>query len=132
MLKIKYFNKLPFLLILVFLCGFSAHVEKIPHVYSIANYEIEDSYDWLRDRNWPEVTDLKVLKFLAQENSYAEKNLFTKYKKEREQIFNELQHRIKFAQVSEYTKKDDYYYYTKTEEEKNYKIHCRKKETIPC
>ncbi len=98
--------------------------------YKIGNYEIEDSYDWLRDRNWPEIKDLKIKKYLEQENNYADKKLFIKYKKEREQIFNELQRRIKFAQVSEYTKKDDYYYYTKTEEEKNYKIHCRKKANI--
>jgi oligopeptidase B len=130
MLKTKYINKLHVLLVLIFLCGFTTQVEKTPHVYRVANHEIEDSYDWLRDRNWPEVTDPKVLNFLAQENSYADKNLFTKYKKERDQIFNELQHRIKFAHTSEYTKKDDYYYYTRTEEEKNYKIHCRKKASI--
>jgi oligopeptidase B len=114
MLKTKYINKLHFLLVLIFLCGFTAQVEKIPHVYRVANYEIEDSYDWLRDRNWPEVTDPKILKYLEQENNYADQTLFVKYKKEREQIFHELHSRIKFAHTSEYTKKDDYYYYTRT------------------
>ena len=86
----------------------------------------KDDYDWLRDRNWPEVTDPKVLKYLEQENTYTEKNLFIKYKKEREQILKELQEYNKFAHVSEYTKKDNYYYYTKTEDNKNYKIYCRR------
>jgi oligopeptidase B len=98
--------------------------------YKIRDYEIEDNYDWLRDRNWPKITDPKILKYLEQENNYADQTLFVKYKKEREQIFHELQSRIKFAHSSEYTKKDDYYYYTRTEENKNYKIHCRKHKSI--
>jgi oligopeptidase B len=95
MFKIKHIRLLKILLVLAFLCGFNTtHVEKIPHRYQIANYEIEDNYDWLRNRNWPEVKDPKILKYLEQENNYADKTLFTKYKKEREQIFNELQSRI--------------------------------------
>lgn len=96
------------------------HTEKLP--FLTAN---KDDYDWLRDRNWPEMTDLKVLKYLEQENTYTEKNLFVKYNKEREQMLKELQEYNKFAHVSEYTKKDNYYY-TKMEDNKNYKIYCRR------
>jgi oligopeptidase B len=115
-----------YILAFLLFCGFTPHVEKVPHVYRVANYEIEDNYDWLRDKNWPEVKNRKILKYLEQENNYAEKNLFTKYKEEQKQVFNELQRRIKVAYTSEHTKKDNYYYYTRMEENKNYKIHCRK------
>jgi oligopeptidase B len=44
----------------------------------------------------------------------------------KDMFFEELKGRIKLADQSTYVKKDDYFYYTRTEEDKDYTIYCRK------
>ena len=124
--RVTYSKLLRLLLIVIFLCGFTPHAEKVPYCYKVANYELTDDYYWLRDKDWPDIKDQKILAYLQSENNYAENSLFAKYATEKEQIFQGLQARFNFAATSEYTKKDNYYYYTRTVADKNYKIHCRK------
>ena len=45
---------------------------------------------------------------------------------QKDKLFEELKGRIKLADQSTYTKKDDYFYYSRTEENKDYAIYCRK------
>ena len=51
-------------------------------------------------------------------------------KKEKELIFEELKARIKLKDQSTYIQKDNYYYYSRTEEDKDYVIYCRKHSSI--
>lgn len=99
--------------------------EKIRHKYEMHGLTIEDDYHWLRDPNWPEVKDEKILSYLKSENSYTEE-FFKDKKDEINSLFEEFKSRIKLSDQSLPTKSDDYYYYTRTEEDKNYPIFCRK------
>ncbi len=103
--------------------------KKILHKYNVNFYEIKDNYDWLRDRNWPNVTDKDVLGYLEEENKYTD-NFFSKHTDLKTKIFEELKSRIKLTDTSAYTKKEEYFYYTRTEEDKNYPIYCRKKTSL--
>ncbi|MCC8417411.1 MAG: S9 family peptidase [Rickettsia endosymbiont of Bryobia graminum] len=99
--------------------------DKIEHSTVINNQKITDEYAWLRDSNWPNVKDQKIIEYVQEENKYAEQ-FFTPMQKIKDEIFKELKGRVKLADQSTYVKKDDYYYYSKTEEDKNYPIYCRK------
>ena len=102
--------------------------DKIDHHYTIHNVNIVDQYDWLRDRNWPNVTNKKIISYLEEENNAA--TLFFKENQIlKENIYEELKSRIKLEDQSTYTKKKNYYYYSRTEENKEYSIYCRKKDS---
>lgn len=98
---------------------------KIQHSFTLHNQTINDEYAWLRDKNWPKVTDTKILEYLESENSYFE-HFLSPLQERKEQIFQELKGRIKLDDQSPYIKKDNYYYYTRTEVNKEYPIYCRK------
>lgn len=100
--------------------------EKIKHTSQLHGITLEDNYAWMRDYGWPDsMTDPKVLKYLNDENAYA--NCFFDENAElKEKIFQELKGRIKLSDQSTYIKKDHYYYYSRTEEDKDYPIYCRK------
>lgn len=93
--------------------------------YNLFNTVINDEYHWLRDKNWPEVTDKNIISYLEEENSLAE-NFFQKNQELKENLYQELKSRIKLSDQSTYTKKENYYYYSRTEEDKEYPIYCRK------
>lgn len=99
--------------------------KKIPYSFDIHNTEVSDEYFWLRDPKWPEVKNEQILNYLVEENNYAN-NFFDKLDTQKKQIFAELKGRIKLKDQSTYTKKNQYYYYTRTEEDQEYPIHCRK------
>jgi oligopeptidase B len=46
--------------------------DRIPHRYTHHGVSIDDPYAWLRDPNYPEVTDPKILEYLQAENAYFE------------------------------------------------------------
>ena len=105
----------------------SPAAKKVPHEFEMHGTKIQDEYAWLRADEWPEkVTDKKVIAYLEEENKYFE-NYITPLKKKKHEFFVELKGRIKLADQSTYTKKDNFYYYTRTEADKNYTIYCRKK-----
>ncbi len=81
---------------------------------------LEDPYFWLRNKE----TD-DVIQYLKEENKYAEK-IMEDTKEFQEKLYLEMKGRIKETDESVPIKIDDYYYYTRTEEGKNYVIHCRK------
>ncbi len=99
--------------------------EKIDYSFTVHNQNIIDPYAWLRDSNWPNVSNQKIIDYLQAENKYTEQ-FFTPLKKEKEYMFEELKGRIKLDDESPYVKRDNYYYYTRTEKEQEYPIYCRK------
>ncbi len=98
---------------------------KIDYSFTLHDQKITDEYNWLRDIEWPNVNDKKIIEYLQAENKYSER-FFESLQKEKDKIFEELKGRIKLADQSTYVKKDSYYYYTRTEENTEYPIYCRK------
>jgi oligopeptidase B len=103
--------------------------DKIPYEFEIHGKKIVDNYHWLRDKNWPNVSNPKILDYLNEENQYTDK-FFEPYESFKENLFNELKGRIKLEDISVHTKKKNYFYYTRTESDKNYPIYCRKKDNL--
>ncbi|MDR0296712.1 MAG: S9 family peptidase [Rickettsia sp.] len=99
--------------------------DKIDYSFSLHGQKITDEYAWLRDSEWPNVSDKKIIEYLRAENKYSEQ-FFEPLQKEKDKIFEELKGRVKLADQSTYVKKDSYYYYTRTEENTDYPIYCRK------
>jgi oligopeptidase B len=104
--------------------------KQIPHTVNLHGTTIEDNYAWLRAKGWPDkITDREVLDYLEAENKYYN-NFMEPLADNKHSLFEELKGRIKLTDQSIYIKKDQYYYYTRTEENKNYTIYCRKKNSI--
>jgi oligopeptidase B len=83
-----------------------------------------DNYYWLNQREDPE-----VIAYLEAENEYTE--AMTAHTEQLQQVlFDEFKERIKQTDVSVPYKLDDYFYYSRTEEGKDYPIHCRKKGSL--
>jgi len=91
-----------------------------PHPITIFNDTRTDNYYWLRDRDSEE-----VLNYLKAENEYTSK-VMAHTVDFQEQLFLEMKGRIKETDWSVPVKIDNYYYYSRTEEGKQYEIHCRK------
>jgi oligopeptidase B len=97
------------------------------HLTQVHDQTIKDPYFWLRDKNWPKaVEDKEILKYLIDENDYADKVLFSNVANEKEKLFQELKGRIELSDKSTEVKKNNYYYYTRTQADKDYPIYCRK------
>ncbi len=80
-----------------------------------------DDYFWLREKTNPEVVN-----YLKAENAFAEQMLAAT-KPLQEQLYKEMLGRIKETDLSVPYRYGDYYYYSRTEQGKQYAIHCRKK-----
>ena len=80
-----------------------------------------DNYFWLRDRKNPD-----TIAYLEAENLYTrEKMQHTEALQAA--LYAEMLGRIQQTDLSVPVKRDEYFYYTRTEEGKQYAIHCRKK-----
>ena len=100
--------------------------KKIPYTFELHGEKVQDEYHWLRASGWPDkITDEAVLSYLKEENAYFD-NYMDLLADKKDMFFEELKGRIKLADQSTYVKKDDYFYYTRTEEDKDYTIYCRK------
>ena len=91
-----------------------------PHVISAHGDDREDPWFWLRERDDP-----AVLEYLQAENAY------TDLRTEglvglRESLFEEMKGRIKETDMSVPARRGPWWYYTRTEEGRNYAIHCRR------
>lgn len=83
-----------------------------------------DQYFWLREKTNPE-----VIRYLEAENQYAEQWM-SATGDSRDKLYAEILGRIKETDLSVPTRKDEYFYYTRTEQGKQYPIHCRKKGSL--
>ena len=82
--------------------------KQIPYSFKIQGTEIEDEYHWLRGKSWPgKITDKDILDYLKEENDYFS-HFMTPLAKQKDMIFEELKGRVKLADQSTYTQKDNY------------------------
>jgi oligopeptidase B len=80
-----------------------------------------DDYAWLRDKQNPEVTA-----YLEAENAYAEA-VMAPLSGLREELYSEMLSHVKQTDVSVPFRDGGWWYYTRTEEGRQYAIHCRKR-----
>ncbi|ADD40761.1 S9 family peptidase [Stackebrandtia nassauensis] len=80
---------------------------------------VNDPYAWLKDPQDPE-----TVAYLEAENAYTQER--TEHLAGlRERLFTEIKDRTKETDLSVPTRKDGWWYYSRTEEGKQYRIHCR-------
>lgn len=84
-----------------------------------------DPYEWLRDKDSPE-----VIGYLEAENEYADRST-AQLESLRQQIFDEIKSRTKETDLSVPTRRGDWWYYARTFEGKQYGVHCRCPVTDP-
>src|ERR1017187_2995846 len=90
------------------------YTEKVLHGKTLA-----DDYAWLRNKQ-----SRKVTAYLEAENAYAEA-VMAPLAGLREDLYNEMLSHIKQTDVSVPYRDGDWWYYTRTEEGRQYAIHCR-------
>ena len=78
-----------------------------------------DEYEWLRDKEDPE-----VIAYLEAENTYTEAQT-GHLAKLRDTIFDEIKARTQETDLSVPTRMGDYWYYSRSYEGKQYGVHCR-------
>jgi hypothetical protein len=78
-----------------------------------------DDYEWLRDKDSPE-----VIAHLEAENRYTEARTATQ-EPLRQQIFTEIKNRTQETDLSVPVRRGAFWYYTRTVEGQEYGIHCR-------
>ncbi len=83
-----------------------------------------DNYFWLKDK-----TDPEVIAYLKAENAYCDTVLKSTLPLQ-EKLFAEMKGRIKETDETVPQLDNGYYYYSRTEEGKQYRIYCRKKENL--
>jgi oligopeptidase B len=91
-----------------------------PHVVSAHGDDREDPWFWLREREDPE-----VLAYLEAENAYTEQET-APLGGLRGSLFEEMKARIKETDMSVPARRGPWWYYSRTEEGKDYGIHCRR------
>ncbi|HET9134391.1 MAG TPA: S9 family peptidase [Gemmatimonadales bacterium] len=82
---------------------------------------LTDDYAWLRDREDP-----ATIAYLEAENAWAEAQLAAT-KPLQERLYQEMLGRIKETDLSVPYRRGDWWYYSRTEEGKQYPIHCRRR-----
>ena len=86
---------------------------------------LADDYAWLRDKQNPEVSA-----YLEAENAYAEA-VMASLAGLRDQLYQEMLSHVKQTDVSVPFRDGAWWYYTRTEEGRQYSIHCRKQADPP-
>jgi oligopeptidase B len=116
----------PALLLLV-LCGCAVTgphpplAKKEAHIENWHGQRRPDDYFWLRQKGTPEVED-----YLRAENAYTD-SVMKPTEELQAKLYSEMLARIKQTDLSVPYEKRGYFYYSRTEEGKQYPIHCRKK-----
>ncbi len=91
-----------------------------PHVVTAHGDGREDPWYWLRERE-----DTDVIAYLEAENAYTEQQT-ARLTPLRSTLFEEMKARIKETDMSVPARRGPWWYYTRTEEGKDYAIHCRR------
>jgi oligopeptidase B len=91
-----------------------------PHTLTAFGHNREDPWYWLRERDDPEVRA-----YLEAENAYTDRVL-APLDGLRSTIFDEMKARILETDMSVAARRGPWWYYGRTEEGKNYGIHCRR------
>ncbi|MFD6178965.1 MULTISPECIES: S9 family peptidase [unclassified Isoptericola] len=93
--------------------------ERRPTVRSHHGDDVVDDYEWLRDKDSPE-----VLAHLAAENAWTQAQL-AHLAPLRQDVFDEIKARTLEADLSVPVRMGSFWYYTRTEEGRQYPIHAR-------
>ena len=94
---------------------------KLPREFTLHGEPIHDDYAWLRDKQDP-----RVIAHLEAENAYTDAVLADQQPL-RERLYAEILARIQQTDLSVPYRKGGWLYFTRTEEGKQYPIHCRKR-----
>jgi oligopeptidase B len=95
--------------------------KKIAKNISLHGKDWTDNYFWLNNKK-----DSAVIKHLEAENAYTDATL--KHTEDfQKKLYEEMKGRIKEEDISVATKEHGYYYYSRTEKDKQYRVHCRRK-----
>lgn len=93
--------------------------QKVPHERTFHGDTFVDNYEWMRDKDSPQVRD-----YLDRENAYTDAR--TEHLNGlRERIFDEIRSRTKETDLSVPARRGDHWYFTRTSEGKNYPAYCR-------
>jgi oligopeptidase B len=95
-----------------------------PHTFDLHGDQRSDPWAWLKEKEDPEVRA-----YLEAENRYADAVL-APIAGFREALYAEMVGRIKQTDLSVPYRDGAYWYYSRTEEGKQYPIHCRKRGTL--
>ena len=97
----------------------------------IENFEDKkvDLYDWLRDKDYPNVNNKEILNYLKSENNYANYEL-TKDLDLIDEIYREMISRIKEDDETVPIKIGNYYYYSYIKKGMDYWIHSRRYKSL--
>lgn len=99
--------------------------KRVPTTRTVHGDEVVDEYAWLRDRDDPDTEA-----YLAAENAYCEQR--TAHLSElRDAIFTEIKTRTQETDLSVPVRRGEWWYYTRTEEGKQYPVHCRASREAP-
>ena len=98
--------------------------KRIPRETKIHGMTLNDDYFWLRDKPKPEVKA-----YLDAENAYTDA-LMAANKPLEEKLYKELLSHVKETDDSYPYLEGGYYYYDRTEQGKQYVIHCRRKGSL--
>lgn len=93
--------------------------KKIPHTRSIHGREVIDHYEWMRDKENPELRA-----YLEAENAYTDART-AHLKPLEETVFQEVKARVKETDMSLPVRSDGYWYFGRTQEGKSYGQLCR-------
>src|SRR5579872_3892993 len=97
----------------------------VPHSMTVHGDTRTDNYFWLRDRKDPD-----TIAYLEAENAYTKEKL-QHTEALQAALYSEMLGRIQQTDLSVPVKRDEYFYYTRTEEGRQYAIHCRKQGAGP-
>lgn len=95
------------------------------HLYTTNHHaeDLNDNYDWLRDKNWPKVESSEILNYLNLENDYYKAH---ENKALEKIIYDELRARVQEEDESYPIKKGSFQYFTKMIKDKDYPLIYRK------
>jgi len=98
--------------------------KKIKKELTIHNNTRTDNYYWMKNRDSKD-----VLQYIKEENDYF-KNKLKSTEALQDSLFDEIVARMKPEESTVPYKSNGYYYYSRYENGKEYRIHCRKKESL--
>ena len=93
--------------------------KQIEHHWERPTGSVNDPWAWLRDRNDPD-----TIAYLEAENAYSD-SWFAEHDDLVEAIFSEIKSRIQETDITAPIKDGEWWYTSRTEEGRNYPIHCR-------
>lgn len=98
--------------------------KKIPHKVELHGETRTDDYFWIKDKANPE-----VIKYIESENAYT-LAMTKRLEPLNNKLYKEMLGRIKETDREVPARDHGYWYYSRTEAGKQYRIYCRKKETL--